>query len=89
MVERSIVSCPPKSVISAWAHGPSLKTKVSDPPPPVADGRLSLVNDGQGDTQVWFNANGLPIGSGGTWEVAQLDHVSSSSLHVSGAFITG
>jgi serralysin len=56
---------------------------------PVADGRLSLVDDGQGDAQVWFNASGLPIGSGGTWEVAQLDHVSSSSLHVSGAFITG
>ena len=55
---------------------------------PLTDGRLQFVSDGNGGTQVWFNANGLPIGQGGTWEVAQIDHVAPSSLTISGGLIT-
>jgi Ca2+-binding RTX toxin-like protein len=55
---------------------------------PVADGRLWLGSDGAGGAQIWFNANGLTNASG-SWQLLQLDHVNPSSLHVSGAFITG
>ena len=55
---------------------------------PVADGRLWLGSDGAGGTQIWFNANGLTNASG-QWQLLDLNHVAPSSLHVSGAFITG
>jgi beta-glucanase (GH16 family) len=55
---------------------------------PVADGRMKLVSDGAGGTQIWFNADGL-AGSVGTWQLLTLDHIDPWSLHVSGAFIAG
>jgi len=55
---------------------------------PIADGRLQLVSDGAGDTQVWFNMNGLAGGSG-NWLVTTLDHVCPSTLHVNSGWITG
>ena len=54
----------------------------------VADGRLWVGDNGAGGTQIWFNTDGLSNGSG-QWQILQLDHVAASSLHVSGAFITG
>ena len=53
---------------------------------PVADGRLWLGPDGEGGTQIWFNANGLS-GAAGAWQLLQLDHVAPANLWVSGAFI--
>jgi Ca2+-binding RTX toxin-like protein len=55
---------------------------------PVADGRLWIGADGQGGTQIWFNAGGLANISG-SWQLLDLAHVDPSSLHVNGAFITG
>jgi Ca2+-binding RTX toxin-like protein len=54
---------------------------------PLADGRLSLVADGLGDTQVWFNMDGL-TGASGAWLVTTLDHVNPASLHVNGGWIS-
>jgi hypothetical protein len=56
---------------------------------PASDGHLKFVSDGAGGTQVWANLDGLPVGSGGNWYVADLEHFSPSSVHVNGAFITG
>jgi beta-glucanase (GH16 family) len=56
---------------------------------PVADGRLKIVSDGAGGSQIWFDMDGLPVGTGGTWQLLQLDHFAASNLHVNGAFITG
>jgi Ca2+-binding RTX toxin-like protein len=55
---------------------------------PVADGHLSIVSDGAGDTQIWFNMTGLPLGTG-NWLVATLDHVVPSSVHYAGGWIAG
>ena len=55
---------------------------------PLADGHLKFVSDGAGGTQVWVDLDGLPVGTGGTWLVTDLDHVASSSLSVSGGVIT-
>ena len=84
MAERSIVSLALKSAISAMfqRYGYSGAD-------PVADGRLKIVSDGAGGSQIWFDMDGLPIGTGGTWQLLQLDHFSPSNLHVNGAFITG
>jgi beta-glucanase (GH16 family) len=54
---------------------------------PLHDGHLSFASDGQGGTQVWFDMDGLPVGSG-TWLVTTLDHVSPSSLAISGGVIS-
>jgi len=54
----------------------------------VADGYLKIVDDGAGDAQVWSDLDKVAPGAG--WVlVATLDHVSATSLHLSGAFITG
>jgi beta-glucanase (GH16 family) len=53
---------------------------------PVADGRLRIVSDGSGGSQIWFDADGL-AGASGTWQLANLDHFGPAQLHVSGAFI--
>jgi serralysin len=55
---------------------------------PVGEGRLVLSSDSQGGTNVWFVADGL-TNTTGTWLVTDLDHVSPSSLHVNGGWITG
>ncbi|MGZ3312629.1 MAG: family 16 glycosylhydrolase [Caulobacteraceae bacterium] len=55
---------------------------------PVADGRLKIASDGAGGSQIWFDMDRLPVGTGGTWQLFNLDHVDPSWLHVSGAFIT-
>jgi beta-glucanase (GH16 family) len=54
---------------------------------PLSDGHLKLVADGAGGTQVWFNMDGLPAGSG-TWLVTTLDHVDPSTLSISNGVIT-
>jgi beta-glucanase (GH16 family) len=56
---------------------------------PVSDGRLSIVSDGAGGSQIWFDMDGLPVGTGGTWQLLQLDHFAPSNLHVNGAFVSG
>jgi hypothetical protein len=55
---------------------------------PVVDGRIQITSDGSDGSQIWWNGNGL-AGSGGSWELAALDHFGPSQLHVSGAFISG
>jgi beta-glucanase (GH16 family) len=50
---------------------------------PVGAGYLKITDDGQGDAQIWSNLNST------WWLVTTLDHVQVSSLHVSGAFISG
>jgi beta-glucanase (GH16 family) len=56
---------------------------------PVGDGRLKIVSDGAGGSQIWFDMDGLPVGTGGTWQLLQLDHFAPSNLHVGGAFVSG
>jgi Ca2+-binding RTX toxin-like protein len=50
---------------------------------PVGAGYLKITDDGQGDAQIWSNVNSV------WWLVTEVEHVQASSLHVSGAFITG
>jgi beta-glucanase (GH16 family) len=54
---------------------------------PVADGRVKVVSDGGGGSQIWFVADGLG-GAMGTWQLFNLDHVAPLTLHVNGAFIS-
>jgi Ca2+-binding RTX toxin-like protein len=54
---------------------------------PIADGRVKLVADGAGGSQVLFNLDGLSAGSG-TWVVTTLDHVNPASVHLSSGWIT-
>src|SRR6185312_10558373 len=46
---------------------------------PIADGRLALVSDGSGGSQVWVDLDGLQ-GVSGTWLVTTLDGVSPSNV---------
>jgi hypothetical protein len=57
-------------------------------PNSFSDGHLGLASDGAGGTQVWFDAGGLPYGTGGTWLIATLDHVDPTSLSISNGVIT-
>jgi Ca2+-binding RTX toxin-like protein len=50
---------------------------------PVGAGFLKITDDGQGDAQIWSH-----LGST-WWLVTTLEHEAPSSLHVSGAFISG
>ena len=50
---------------------------------PVGAGFLKITDDGAGDAQVWSH-----VGAS-WWLTATLDHEAASSLHLSGAFITG
>src|SRR5262249_45630272 len=52
-------------------------------PAPVGAGYVRITDDGSGDAQVWSNLNST------WWLVTTLQHVQASSLHMSGAFITG
>jgi Ca2+-binding RTX toxin-like protein len=54
---------------------------------PAADGYVK-VQDAAGSAQVWSNLDLVSPGAG-WWLVATLDNLSSASLHVHGAFITG
>src|SRR6185312_16080477 len=49
----------------------------------AAEGYLKVTADSAGEAQVWSHLNGQ------WWLAATLDHEPASSLHVSGAFITG
>jgi hypothetical protein len=57
-------------------------------PNSFSDGRLWLASDGQGGTQIWWDMDGLPVGTGGTWLITTLDHVDPSSLSISNGVIT-
>ncbi|HEY4032085.1 MAG TPA: glycoside hydrolase family 16 protein [Caulobacteraceae bacterium] len=46
---------------------------------PIADGRVQLVSDGAGGTQVWADLDGLS-GVSGTWLVTTLDGINPSNL---------
>jgi beta-glucanase (GH16 family) len=50
---------------------------------PIGAGYIKITDDGSGDAQIWSNLNST------WWLVTTLEHVQASSLHVSGAFITG
>jgi beta-glucanase (GH16 family) len=54
---------------------------------PLSDGRLTLVADGAGGTQVWFNTSGLSGGSG-AWLITTLDGVAASNLQMSSGHLT-
>ena len=54
---------------------------------PLQDGHLQLTSDGQGGTEIVFDMDGLPAGSG-SWVVTTLDHVSASSLSFANGQIT-
>jgi hypothetical protein len=49
----------------------------------IGAGVIKITDDGQGDAQIWSNLNSS------WWLVTTLQHVQASSLHMSGAFITG
>ena len=49
----------------------------------VAQGYLKVTADSAGEAQLWSHL------SGQWWLVDTFDHAATSSLHVSGAFITG
>src|SRR6185312_10730715 len=52
-----------------------------------ADGHLWLSSDGAGGTQIWFDMDGLPVGSG-TWLVTTLDGVNPATLGIANGVIT-
>jgi hypothetical protein len=54
----------------------------------IGDGYVKITDDGAGDAQIWSNLDKIAPGYG-WWVITTLDHVSASSLHMSGAFITG
>ncbi|MGZ6011091.1 MAG: family 16 glycosylhydrolase, partial [Caulobacteraceae bacterium] len=54
----------------------------------IGDGYIRIVDDSAGDAQVWSNLDKVVPGYG-WYLVATLDHVAASSLHMSGAFVTG
>ena len=50
---------------------------------PVAEGYLKVTADSAGEAQLWSHL------AGQWWLVDTFDHVATTSLHLSGAFITG
>jgi serralysin len=54
---------------------------------PVGDGVISIANNSLGYAEIDAHVASGP--GAGTWVVAVVDHVSASSLHMNGAFITG
>jgi hypothetical protein len=54
----------------------------------IGDGYVKITDDGRGDAQIWSDLDKVQSGLG-WWVVTTLDHVTASSLHMSGAFITG